>query len=333
MVINFCTLFDSNYLSRGLAMYHSLEKVCNNFHLYIFAFDDQSASILKSLSLAKATIVTLNEFEDEKLLAIKPSRNKAEYCWTCTPSTVLYVLQNYNVELCTYLDADIFFFSDPKVLLDEIGEKSVLITEHRYSKEHDQSKISGKYCVQFVSFRKNNLGLEVLKWWRERCIEWCFEEPENGKFGDQKYLDDWVTKFGSVHELKNLGGGVAPWNVSQYDFSQIENKIFCEERLSQIKFELVFYHFHSLKFSHNNAKIIAQIAGTNYKISKSLVDLVYRTYLDSLGLAIKMINTKADGKWVPRQEIKLKLSQKIRLAFTSRNKNLIKNIYHHGASH
>ena len=35
----FCTLFDSNYLDKGLALYHSMRKYIGNFTLYIFTFD------------------------------------------------------------------------------------------------------------------------------------------------------------------------------------------------------------------------------------------------------------------------------------------------------
>ena len=39
-MLNFVTLFNSNYLSRGLVMYQSLLKHCPHFHLYVIAFDD-----------------------------------------------------------------------------------------------------------------------------------------------------------------------------------------------------------------------------------------------------------------------------------------------------
>src|SRR3989304_9158872 len=107
---NFCTLFDSFYLTRGLTMYRSLEKCCENFHLYIFAFDDKTYEILNKLQLKKATVVSLKDFEDEKLLAVKPTRTKAEYCWTCTSSTILYTIEKFNLPSCTYLDADLYFY-------------------------------------------------------------------------------------------------------------------------------------------------------------------------------------------------------------------------------
>ena len=53
MTLFFCTLFDSNYLTRGLAMYESLAKHCDDFHLFIFSFDDKCLEVLKKLKLAE----------------------------------------------------------------------------------------------------------------------------------------------------------------------------------------------------------------------------------------------------------------------------------------
>src|SRR3990172_4580754 len=204
---NFCTLFDSNYLSRGLALYRSLERVSGSFHLYIFAFDEKCLNVLRQLQLKHATIISLKDFEDEELLCVKPTRNRAEYCWTSTSSAILFVLERYNVEMCTYLDADMMFFDSPQPLFEEMGVASIMITEHRYSPRYNKEVLSGKYCVQFVSFRNDVRGLQALRWWRDRCIEWCYARFENGKFGDQKYLDDWTTRFEGVHVLQHPGGG------------------------------------------------------------------------------------------------------------------------------
>jgi len=289
--INFCTLFDSNYLHFGLALHSSLVKNCQDFHLYIFAFDKKSEDFLKKASLKNVTIISLKEFEDERLLAIKSSRSKGEYCWTSTASTVLYVLNNFSVASCTYIDSDIFFFSDPKVLLDEMGDKSVLIISHRYPKDRDQSAISGKYCVQFMCFKNNAAGLEVLNWWRDRCIEWCYNRFEDGKFGDQKYLDDWMTRFDCVHELENIGGGVAPWNVSQYKFYNKNNKIFGVEKTNNKEFVLVFYHFHGFKLLNKSS---VQLAPKDYKICNDLSCNVYDPYLQNIESAVIAIGDNSD---------------------------------------
>lgn len=283
----FCTLFDLRFLPQGLTLYESLKKNCKNFHLYIFAFDDKCFTILNTLNLENVTVISLNEFEDNELLGVKEGRTKGEYCWTCTSSTILYLFKKYNVEMCTYIDADLYFYSNPEILLKEIGNKSVIITEHRFSPEYDISETYGKYCVQFITFKNNEKGLSILKWWRNACIEWCFAREEEGKYGDQKYLDDWTEKFEDVHVLEHPGGGLAPWNIQQYAVFSENNKLFIRKKDDSKKYEVVFYHFHTTKFNEN---IELFIYHKYYKILKNVKILIYKPYLQNLKKVMRILN-------------------------------------------
>lgn len=274
---NFCTLFDSAYLTRGLAMYESLSVHCKKFHLYIFAFDDLSFETLVKLDLEHATIISLEMFEDETLKRIKQERTKGEYCWTCTPFVIRYAIERFGLEHCTYLDADVYFFSDPSVLVNEMQNASVLITEHRYTPMYDQSATSGIYCVQFVTFKNDERGIKVLSWWQNACSEWCFARYEDGKFGDQMYLDHWTSMFDGVHVLRHLGGGVAPWNIQQYTLVQEGSTLYGIEKKTYAKFEVIFYHFHALRFLNND-----QIELSVYRLSQSDRMYLYKPYVRHL---------------------------------------------------
>ncbi len=301
---NFCTLFDSNYLTRGLALYNSLLKHCGDFHLYIFAFDNKCFDVLTKLGLDKATIISLKQFEDEELLKVKPTRTPAEYCWTSTSSTILYVLEKYKVESCTYLDADIYFYSSPEPIFKELGNKSILITEHRYSPQYNKEVKSGKYCVQFITFKNDEKGLRVLRWWRERCLEWCYARYEDGKFGDQLYLDDWTDRFESVHVLQHLGGGIASWNVQQYKFSVENKRLIGTENHSDKKFEVIFYHFHYLKFFTNEKVELGRRV-----LTQNVIDTFYKPYVGELGKLkdqIQILDNTINSNGVTKQSVSWK---------------------------
>ena len=90
-MMNFCTLFDSYYLDKGLALYSSLEKVSEDFTLYVFCFDEDSYEILEKKSFSHMVVLRQNVFETDELLALKRERSKAEYCWTCT-SVIIFLL-------------------------------------------------------------------------------------------------------------------------------------------------------------------------------------------------------------------------------------------------
>jgi hypothetical protein len=276
-MLNFCTLFDSVYLSRGLIMYESLKENCDEFHLYIFAFDTLAYNILDKLQLSCTTVISQEEFENQDLLSIKKSRTRAEYCWTCTSSTIYYVLNNYNVPSCTYLDADLFFYGSPQILINELkGDKTVLITEHRFSKlaRFYEQKRAGRFCVQFITFSNTGESREILLKWISQCIDWCYARYEDGKFGDQKYLENWPDEYPNVHILEHQGGGIAPWNVGQYKFICEKNKIMGISPVKNDKFEVIFFHFHFVRILSDGYADL----GWN-KVRKTVVDQFYLPYI------------------------------------------------------
>ena len=281
-MLKFCTLFNTTYLSRGLAMYQSLEQHCADFHLYIVAFDSHCLDLLTHMQLTNATIIRLDKFENEELLAVKAERTPGEYCWTCASASIKYCIETFELDHCTYVDADLLFFSDPAILMEEMGEKSVLITPHRYTPCYDQSATSGIYCVQFMTFKNTTEGMKVLNWWVDACLDWCFNRCEDNKFGDQKYLDDWTERFTGVHVLQHLGGGVAPWNIQQYSFEGKAKDILVKEQSTGLATKLVFYHYHGFSYCSNNSY---KLSPENYLIGKTEIRQIYKPYVKALSAA------------------------------------------------
>lgn len=282
-MMTFCTLFDSFYLDKGLTLYRSLEQVTKDFKLYIFCFDDNSYRILDDLHLSNAVLVHHSEIEDAVLLKLKEERSKAEYCWTCTPVIIEYVLQHFQEESCTYIDADLYFFRSPKVLFDEINAAgaNVVITEHRFTNswnDRRHCRRSGKYCVEFNYFDQSDNAKRALQWWKERCFEWCYHLYEPERMGDQKYLEKFPILFQGVHELQHLGGGTAPWNLHQYEFVRMENQTpVLVEKSTGKEFPLIFYHFQNMRYLTSDMVNVS--SGTHSKKTK---DAIYPTYLTAV---------------------------------------------------
>lgn len=300
-----------------MILYNSLKKHSAAFHLFIFAFDDITFEILNSWNLDCVTVIALSDFETDELRNVKKDRSKAEYCWTCTPSTISYVIKQFDVPDCTYIDADLCFFSDPSVLIREMLEngKNVLISEHRYSflpKLYEQDR-AGRFCVQFMTFTNEKSSLDVLETWRNQCIEWCYAKHENGKFGDQKYLDEWPVKYHNVHILQHPGGGLAPWNISNYRILSDKDRLSLRDKKKKKKFFPVFYHYQFVKSIGNGYYDIGWYIMGN--VVKNSFYLSYLTELEKIeGILVResIIYKRiyADmGSYISRNPVKLFLKK------------------------
>ena len=268
----YCTLFDSGYLLRALAMYESLARQEKEFTLYIFAFDKAAENLLQKLALPNTVVIPLEKLEDKELKRLRQERTWTEYCWTCSCHTILYVIEHFPVEEVTYIDADLFFFDSPQRLLDEFhaSGKDVLITPHRFSPEYSHLAVNGIYCVQFMTFRNTVAGLNILYEWCKQCREWCYNRVEGTLFGDQGYLNDWPERFSDVHVLHDIGGA-GPWNIQQHTCSEGD----LGPAIDGVP--VVFYHFSGVEYiGRNNLRLM------NYRIPKEAQQFFYVPYLQNL---------------------------------------------------
>ena len=137
-----CTLYNSLYLDKGLVLYDSLRECAKDFKLYVLCMDDKCYDVLSDLNLDRHIPIRLSDFEegDYELLEAKANRPIGEYCWTCSSSFIRYILRKYNEPFCTYIDADMYFYSDPQILIDEmlLAGKSVMVTPHRFPKKSEK---------------------------------------------------------------------------------------------------------------------------------------------------------------------------------------------------
>jgi hypothetical protein len=265
---HFVTLFDSLFLPQGLALHMSMERHIKKYVLWILCVDDQVYRDLGNLNLPNVRLLQLSRLETDELLQIKPTRSKGEYCWTLTPFAPRFVFEaDINVVKVTYIDADIWFMKNPKVIYDQFEKsgKSVMITGHGYGVEYDVSSTSGQYCVQFIIFIRDK-SEPIRKWWEERCIEWCYSYLEGDRYGDQRYLDDWTERFAKeVHVYEKEEHFLAPWNADRFPYGTG-----------------IIFHFHELRLI--NPKKIILVKG--YYLPKVMLENVYQPYINDFELAL-----------------------------------------------
>lgn len=273
----YCTYFDQNYLIHGLTLYRSLSRHSGQFILWVLCLDNETLKVLEQLRLPNVRPVALAELEEAApdLRAVKEVRSRIEYYFTLSPMWPQYLLDRIpDNELLTYLDADLFFFSDPGPIFAELGDGSVLIVGHRFPPHLGHLEQFGVYNVGLLSFRNDAHGNACLRRWGAQCLEWCYDRVEPGRFADQKYLDDWPTTLKGVRVLQNKGAGLAPWNWSNYSLSNSSDGIRVDGQ------PLIFFHFQGLKIIN---RWLYSPSGAGYgRTSRRLRRGVYEPYLGEL---------------------------------------------------
>ena len=301
----FVTYFNKHYLLKGLAMIESLLNHVPNAEIWVLAFDEYTIKILNKIHPKQVRVISPKEFEDRDLKKAKKNRSLVEFFWTCSPSLPLYVFKKKSsAEQVVYLDADLFFFSSPEAVIKNMKNKEILTVKHRYPRsQSNREKTSGIFNVGFQIFKRKPQAIKCLKRWRKQCLSWCYARYENGKMGDQLYLNEWPNLYDKLVISKNLGLNTAPWNVGQYKIALKKGDVYINSD------KLICYHFHQLDIL--GPKKFDYVLG--YKLSSSIKKYIYKPYSSALTKQYKTVKKIDPGFTlkIPKRNISEKIKHLI----------------------
>ncbi|HWR61516.1 MAG TPA: putative nucleotide-diphospho-sugar transferase [Clostridia bacterium] len=275
--MHLCNIVSSSRLYQFIALYYSIEQNIKHFEVYVLCMDDDTSRILGAIGFGHMHLIPLSRLEDDVLLNAKSSRTISEYCWTLKPAFILHILKQYAfINRLTYLDADMFLYNDPSYVFEKEKSASVLLSRHNFSKElMYMEKDAGIFNSGFISFKNSREGIGCLTWWKERCIDWCYDTTVTGQFGDQKYLELMYESFKGISIIEDPGINVAPWNEAKRKFTRSRGKLYIDDS------PLILYHYCGFRICSKSSCIF--MFGNTYK------PLIHNPYMQAVKKAILQV--------------------------------------------
>ena len=269
---SFCTLFDKNYLYQGVALHDSLVASARDFTLYALAMDEEAFVMLGKLGRESLVPVRVDDLLTDEVRAVRARTTHGQFCWVNQPLICEYLLARLGLDMVTYLESDSYFYSDPEALFQELGGDSMSLVPHNYSSEFDNSKVAGRFCVQFNAFRNDARARTVLADWKAENFRYDKSRPTF--YPGQICMDSWPEKFEGVKVIRHKGAGVAPWNVRGYQVT-VQNGTPHVDGVP-----VVFYHYHQYGRLRSGAHDLS-----GYPMTRHVIDVFYRPYVAALARA------------------------------------------------
>ena len=268
----FCTLFDANYTAQGLALLRSIYRHHGAASVVVvLAMDNDTAGRIRGVGVGATPIVVTLDQMPPLYHQRAAGRSVAERCWMATPFLCDWTYETYGS--ATYLDADCFLFAR----IPYLDKAECQIVPHNLDKIHRKRLAhNGTYNVGYIHFGHCKSSRSALNCWLYRTVSWR-ESPEQPRFNDQLFLEDWPKKFDAV-VLKDPGLNLAPYNQLQRDVKETETGTTVDGH------PLLMYHCHEWEVGDDGKP-----ARGGYALQWAAKHYIYKRYEQEIGACLSAI--------------------------------------------
>ncbi len=295
--LNFVTYFSKEFLIQGTVAIESFIKSHGEASGLVVCLDSASRIYLQSKNYpTRIRVIEISELNNIHGIfnSFLQTRSYAESIISIKPHLIEFYLDQLESEdYIIYFDADIFFFSSMLSLEQFSNGFEVLLSEHLFPRIMAESAKFGKYNGGMIVFRKTVKSRQLLSRWKNQCTDWCKLELSEGRFADQKYLDD-LPEFAGVAVLRNPGV-----NNGQYYFKEKRRfRISRNEQGVVINgFPILSFHFHGIRVHKSHISTGFNRYGTPRNFLWVLI-FIYSRYLMRVRQESFYIRKKFPSTWI-----------------------------------
>jgi len=282
--LKFVTFFDSRFLIQGTVAVASFLKQNESASGVIYCTNTLTTKILKErfrgLRVKIRNISEIPSIEEAREM-MSLDRNPIEVLLALKPILILETLKDLpREEPLVYFDADLFFYESLNTMITELGGANLLLTRHLFPSQLSSSVKYGIVNAGFILMRNKSETIAVVTDWAKKCKQWCFLRLEEGKYGDQLYLNDYLDLPG-VKSISDPGvnNGVYYFQEKR-KIKSISNVVFIEDS------KLICFHFHGIRIT----KDLIFSGFNRYKVPKRAFRVwtnIYRQYLKEIKVELQ----------------------------------------------
>lgn len=266
--MHFYTSVNINYLPKARILAKSVKQYCKDAK-FSLVFSDVLPEEIKVENEPFDEIVTVRELgiPVENLDFWIYQHTVVELCTAVKGQAIVNFLEQGS-EKVVYLDPDIAVFNDLHELEELLDQYDVVLTPHVTIPEENNMDIAnneicalkhGAYNFGFYAARNSENGLAFARWWRDRLIDFCFDDIPNGIFTDQKWGDLVPCMFEGVHITRDVGYNVSTWNISHRIVGKNDQGLYTVNDTL-----LKFYHFSGFDSGDQESMLNIYSGGNKY---------------------------------------------------------------------
>jgi hypothetical protein len=240
------TVAAKNYLAQAKVLGQSLKKTNPNIDFYILLADEIEDYDLDTgeFKLVEAKTLGIDSFYE---MAFK--YNVIEYSTSIKPYYIDYLFKNNNYHKIIYLDPDMVVYTSLDYLFDKLDEYDAIITPHitkPYTKyegaaPEEELLFVGIYNLGFFGIKRSSVGQSIIDWWKEKLLNQCYADKEDGLHVDQKWMDFLPALYDNkVGIIRHPGVNAAFWNMHERTFVDDGQSYTLDGE------DLIIYHFSGL---------------------------------------------------------------------------------------